>query len=265
MHNGFLQVESEKMSKSLGNFVTIRDLVSEYPGSAVRLNMLKTHYRQPLDWTNDSLLATMVELGEWTDVLNLHLGDEFVKKGYGGAVDEKVVEALADDLNSPLAIARLREMFRSGTRTRNPNDLSNFARTLEFLGIQNLDKPGYFNPGFSGHLFESGPSATKEIEDLTLRFRAATANGWVSVADSLYNDISSRGFVLKLTPAGLVELRNTTSADFEARIDDQIRRRAEARAARDWKESDRIRDELAALGVVLKDNKDGTTTWEIKR
>ena len=51
MHNGFLQVEGEKMSKSLGNFVTIRDLLADWPGEVIRLNMLRTHYRQPMDWT----------------------------------------------------------------------------------------------------------------------------------------------------------------------------------------------------------------------
>ncbi|MBV9347869.1 MAG: cysteine--tRNA ligase, partial [Pseudolabrys sp.] len=69
MHNGFLQVEGEKMSKSLGNFITIHDLLKDWPGEVVRLNMLKTHYRQPMDWTVSGLEESDKVLQNWIDVL----------------------------------------------------------------------------------------------------------------------------------------------------------------------------------------------------
>ena len=68
MHNGFLQVESEKMSKSLGNFITIRDLLADWPGEVLRLNMLKTHYRSPIDWTLKSLEESAKTLDDWYEI-----------------------------------------------------------------------------------------------------------------------------------------------------------------------------------------------------
>src|SRR5690242_4465785 len=67
MHNGFLQVEGEKMSKSLGNFFTIHDLLKDWPGEVLRLNMLRTHYRQPLDWTVKGLEESSTILDSWYD------------------------------------------------------------------------------------------------------------------------------------------------------------------------------------------------------
>ena len=65
MHNGFLQVEGEKMSKSLGNFVTIRELLADWPGEVLRLNMLKTHYRSPIDWTLKGVEESTKTLDDW--------------------------------------------------------------------------------------------------------------------------------------------------------------------------------------------------------
>ena len=85
MHNGFLQVEGEKMSKSLGNFVTIKELLETgslagVAGRRLRLAMLMTHYRQPIDWTEDSLMLAMIELGDWADTLQATWIDEFERR-----------------------------------------------------------------------------------------------------------------------------------------------------------------------------------------
>src|SRR5947209_1110059 len=106
MHNGFLQVEGEKMSKSLGNFFTIHDLLEEWPGDVLRLLMLMTHYRQPIDWTEAGLHLAINELEDWA----------FTVQGYYQFPTEKlplpnaVMEALSDDLNSPSAITALRQL-----------------------------------------------------------------------------------------------------------------------------------------------------------
>jgi cysteinyl-tRNA synthetase len=181
MHNGFLQVEGEKMSKSLGNFITIHELLKDWPGEVVRLNMLRTHYRQPMDWTLRGLKESDQILDNWTK--NVDLASSKAEELAPGVRD-----ALADDLNTPQAIAELHSLSSNGDRA--------LAPTLRALGFSRRPPP-----------------------------RVSVDEGKVT---------------------GLIAQRN------------------EARKAKDFKESDRIRDELAAMGVVLKDSKDGTT-WEIAR
>src|SRR6202162_1337102 len=98
IHNGFLQVESEKMSKSLGNFVTIRELLNDWPGEVLRLNMLKTHYRSPIDWTLKGVEESAKTLDDWNWVAGVVEGEQ----PYVG-----VLEALLDDLNTPQMVASL--------------------------------------------------------------------------------------------------------------------------------------------------------------
>jgi cysteinyl-tRNA synthetase len=100
MHNGFLQVEGEKMSKSLGNFVTIRELREKWnnfswPGEALRFNMLRAHYREPIDWTFHSLDEAHKILWDWYGDLEGVNGD--------GEVADSLLGALCDDLNTPQA------------------------------------------------------------------------------------------------------------------------------------------------------------------
>src|SRR6201996_4444363 len=102
MHNGFLQVEGEKMSKSLGNFFTTRELLDEWPGEVLRLNMLKTHYRSPIDWTVKGLEESAKVLDGWYDFI----GDASPAL----APDRIFVEALGDDLNTHSAIPRLHQI-----------------------------------------------------------------------------------------------------------------------------------------------------------
>ena len=105
LHNGFLQVEGEKMSKSLGNFVTIRDLLKDWPGDVVRFNMLRTHYRQPIDWT-------MAGLEESSNILGT-----FVESSGSGEEENlapAVEAALLDDLNTPQAITELHQLHNAG-------------------------------------------------------------------------------------------------------------------------------------------------------
>jgi cysteinyl-tRNA synthetase len=191
MHNGFLQVEGQKMSKSLGNFVTINELLStdtfggrKWPGAVLRFAMLATHYRQPIDWTVSGLTEAERTLTDWS---------ASVANAATGEIASPVVEALADDLNTPKMIAELHAL-------RKANRADDLAATLDFLGI--------------GRIVQE------------------------SVA---------------------------LSADMASEVGARIAARKAARDRKDWKESDRIRDELLARGVALKDNKDGTTSWEVKR
>src|SRR5262249_7229341 len=108
MHNGFLQVEGEKMSKSLGNFVTIRDLLRQMPndprwGEVLRLNMLRTHYRQPIDWTQAGLNdAAMFYASLRQAVISANRAR--------ARPSAAILDALRDDLNTPAAIAELHQL-----------------------------------------------------------------------------------------------------------------------------------------------------------
>src|SRR5581483_11594775 len=101
MHNGFLQVEGEKMSKSLGNFFTIHELLADWPGEVLRVNMLRTQYRQPIDWTLKGVEESRKLLDRWYDAI----GEEPAT-----AVSNSVVEAIADDLNTPQAMTELHRL-----------------------------------------------------------------------------------------------------------------------------------------------------------
>ncbi|KAB2875936.1 MAG: cysteine--tRNA ligase [Pseudorhodoplanes sp.] len=207
MHNGFLQVEGEKMAKSLGNFITIRELLENWqgyawPGEALRFNMLRTHYRQPLDWTYNSLDESHKILWDWYEKLQNVASDT--------QAPDSVVRALCDDLNTPQAIAELHKLHRE----------RNYSGLLAALSVM----------GFSGR--------RQKIP------RIAPAAGAAS-------GISS---AVGAGQAGVVP----------EMIEKLINARAVARAAKNFAESDRIRGELAKMGVVLKDTKDGTT-WEIAR
>src|ERR1700744_2836523 len=123
MHNGFLEVEGAKMSKSLGNFVTIRELLNDWPGEVLRLNMLKTHYRSPIDWTLKGLEESKRVVDSWYDIV----GDDTTATG---SADEEVVSLLSDDLNTSGVITRLHAIAssRAGTSVQAQIDVK---RTLK--------------------------------------------------------------------------------------------------------------------------------------
>jgi len=101
MHNGFLQVEGRKMAKSEGNFITIRELLADWPGEVLRLNMVRTHYRQPLDWTVRGLEECQKVLDGWYHLL----GD--MEPPTSVIADNAVLESLCDDLNTPNVVTRM--------------------------------------------------------------------------------------------------------------------------------------------------------------
>ena len=220
MHNGFLQVEGEKMSKSLGNFVTMRELLDRWegwswPGEAIRFNMLRTHYRQPIDWTVHALDESHKILWSWYEKVQ-NVNPQVKLAG-------PFLEALCDDLNTPQAIAELHTLDRDG-------DPLMLSSALNFLG-------------FSRDRVKL--RRTAHLEGRMQLTAKATAN--VNVEPSNRTDISAIPPVID-----------------PKEIDKLIADRNAARKAKDFHSADRIRDELLAMGVVLKDSKEGTT-WEIAR
>jgi cysteinyl-tRNA synthetase len=256
MHNGFLQVEGEKMSKSLGNFLTVRELLDKWPGDILRFQMLMTHYRQPIDWKETSTELAMEELAEWSDILQ---GYYSIRNDIKPA---EAADALMDDLNTPNAITTLRELF---TKAKNGNDqqVLTFAANCKLLGFRNLDKPGYFRLGVSA--LNVGHQNLSTYEPAVQRLRAATANDASELnRNGILSSIRSAGLDVDISISGDFTLVRGDRDALKQKIEHLVAERAAARTRKDWKESDRIRDELAAMGVVLKDSKDGTT-WEIAR
>lgn len=210
MHNGFLQVEGEKMSKSLGNFITINELLASdkfggraWPGEVLRLAMLMTHYREPIDFSVRKLEEAENILERWYELV----GDAAAGEG-SDWVGELIEGALANDLNTPDAVRRLSAL---ADRVRaEPDRASAFKSAANMLGLLGQTKSQW--------------NAAKQA-DLTLS---------------------------------------------EDEIEMQIAARQAARAAKNWAESDRIRDALAEMGIQLKDSKNPETgeietTWQVKR
>jgi cysteinyl-tRNA synthetase len=261
MHNEFVQVESAKMSKSLGNFVTIRQLLDKWPGDVLRLQMLMTHYRQPVDWRENSSALALMELEDWGHAV----------QGYWDLPNDKkpaaLADALSDDLNTPLAITVLRELHARAKRGQLEERLD-FVAACKFLGFRQLGRPGLFRSGVAAinvrnHII-SKYSSTVE------RLRASIANNAPEAEQSaLILSIQQDGLDVEIDRWGTITLVEGDKVAIDKKISELISARTEARARKDWGESDRIRDELAAMGVVLKDGKgpDGkpVTTWEIAR
>jgi cysteinyl-tRNA synthetase len=215
MHNGFLQVEGEKMAKSAGNFVTIHDALrqSNDPrwGDVLRLNMLRTHYRQPIDWTSDGLAESAVT---YANLRRAVINADRAK----ARPSQAVLEALSDDLNTPSVLAELHRLGHlASAPTGAPADAaSELVGSLLLLGFDR---------------------AVDHVNVGTVREDLVAA----------FDEVSARE-------------KGLDPVLISARVADRIA----ARKVKNFAESDRIRDELAKMGVVLKDSKDGTT-WEIAR
>ncbi len=196
MHNGFVQVEGRKMSKSDGNFVTIYDLLHteafggrKWPGEVLRLAMLMTHYREPIDFSVKRLEEAERLLAKWPAA---EAGD--------AEVDQSVLDALADDLNTVAAVQALHALAQAANA--DPEKLPVFAASAALLGVL--------------------PKKTEVDEAIA------------------------------------------------AAVDSLVAMRLEMLKAKNFAEADRIRDELSAKGIQLKDGKDKetgerVTTWELKR
>src|SRR5215467_3579767 len=134
MHNGMLTDSGTKMSKSLGNIRTVRELLDEAPGEAVRLALLTAHYRDPLDWTGDRLRQARQTLDRFYRALTLPRDTIFERFGEAAEALRPVREALEDDLNTPLALTRLHELAGAINRTTSDAERSSLQRALEAGG-----------------------------------------------------------------------------------------------------------------------------------
>ena len=137
MHNGFLNVEGEKMSKSLGNFFTVRDLLDRgIPGEVIRLVLLSTHYRQPMDWTEAKVHEATVLLTLWEKLLCDAKRGSF-EAAAAARPSSEVLAALGDDLNTPRALKGLRDLASVVRRGGDEGGeaLGQFVASLSLMGI----------------------------------------------------------------------------------------------------------------------------------
>jgi len=130
LHNGFLTVEGNKMAKSNGNFITVNELKDRYHGEVIRLAMLMTHYRQPLNWTENSLLESKKILNKW---FSFFLDIE-ISKVDEDFVDESILSALKDDINTPKAISELHQLFKNCTK-EDVLSIKKFINSARLLGL----------------------------------------------------------------------------------------------------------------------------------
>ncbi|MCV6575873.1 MAG: cysteine--tRNA ligase [Cohaesibacter sp.] len=191
MHNGFVQVEGEKMSKSLGNFITAHDLIEQWPGEAIRLALMTTHYAKPFNWTQDGVREAKKVLDQWYAV-TIDVDPS--------QVDADILAALADDLNTPKAIARLHALRSAALQGDKAAAASLKASLQQLFGLLMQDPKAW--------------------------------EAW--------------------RPAGAAHVD-------EAAIQALVDARLEARNSKDFAKSDELRDQLAAMGVVLKDSKNAQT------
>jgi cysteinyl-tRNA synthetase len=202
LHNGFLTApEGEKMSKSLGNFTTIHALRQLWPGEALRLALLSTQYRQPLPWSEKAIADARRTLDHWYELTT--------DAAEGAPVCADVLEALADDLNTPQAITALHAL------------------------------------------------------------RSEAAKGTKPAAACLKASAQLLG-LLNETPSDWKAWRPAALPIDEQKVEALVAARSKARKSRNYDEADRIRDELSAMGIQLKDTKHAATgeivtTWEVKR
>jgi cysteinyl-tRNA synthetase len=152
LHNGFLSFDSEKMSKSLGNVVLVKDLLEEVPGEAIRYVLLSAHYRAPLDWNDDVLEQAKSSLDRLYGTLR-SLNDVEISEGDQEAVAEGVLEALRDDLNTPKALAELFAIARQANSSQDPIEQKRLKAMLlnsgALLGLLSQPPEQWFAAGTS--------------------------------------------------------------------------------------------------------------------
>ena len=192
LHNGFVTVEGEKMSKSEGNFRTIRDVLAEGPGEAARLAMLMGHYRDPLDWTSDRLAQAKQGLDRFYLALR-----GATKPAKNAKLPAKVEAALDDDLNTPLAIAALYEILAEINKAEDAARKAELQQALiaggAVMGLLQQDAEAWLHGSDKG---------AADIEAAIAARNAARKAKNFAEADRIRTDLALKGILLEDGPGG---------------------------------------------------------------
>ncbi|HBH18204.1 MAG TPA: hypothetical protein DDX14_04575, partial [Cyanobacteria bacterium UBA9579] len=246
MHNGFVLVNEEKMSKSLGNFVTIRDVLEKYDSNTIRLFILTSNYRMPVEFTDEGLRAARAGMkrlkNAYNDVKNL-LGEEKIQEA------KSLLSTVVDDLarTGKLPFYRIDTMQHLEEKIPASIMESLIKDIRDFISAMDDD----FN-------------TSKALAVLFNMANCAQRN-----KDSKYpeNSIFCIALLLRLSEVlgfDLTKVEQPKTGITNQLMDVILSVRKTAREQKNWEISDKIRDELAQTGIVVKDHKDGTTTWEFK-
>jgi cysteinyl-tRNA synthetase len=198
LHNEFLTDAGAKMSKSLGNIRTARELLDEAPGEAIRLALLGTHYRDPLDWTSDRLRQSRQTLDRFYRALTLPRDSVFERFGEAENVLRPVREALEDDLNTPLALTQLHELAGAINRTTSDAERSALQRALE-AGGQMMGLLG--QPPLDWLHGSAKADEIRFVASISARAEARRKRQFTE-ADRIRTELAAEGIILEDRPDG---------------------------------------------------------------
>lgn len=193
LHNGFLNVDSTKMSKSLGNVLLMNDLLKEYPGEVIRLALLSAHYRQPLDWTTEAVQDARRKLDRLYGALREAC--DWESAWQSAAPDATFLEAMHDDLNTPRALAALFDLARDINRSADAQEQRLLAIRLrgsaEILGLLQSPVERWFKGGDVSELSD------EEVERLLQARRDARARKDFAEADCIRDQLTAAGIMIE--------------------------------------------------------------------
>jgi cysteinyl-tRNA synthetase len=201
MHNGFVTIDSEKMSKSLNNILLVDDLVKDYPGEVLRLALLSSHYRQGLDW-NDGILHQAKKLLDKIYRVLRDLEGIDVNEADLKTPPKNIIEALCDDLNTPKVLMELNALL--GDISKKTEDEQKIIKidllsTGNILGVLQEDPSSWLKIGVAESKIDS-----KVIEKLIESRNQARANKDFKLADSIRDELSSMGIEIEDTSSGTI-------------------------------------------------------------
>ncbi|MFN4355062.1 cysteine--tRNA ligase [Parvibaculum sp.] len=199
LHNGFVNIESEKMSKSLGNVLLVNDLIQQAPGEAIRLALLNGHYRQPLDWTAEGLTQARRMLDRLYGALR-NLADVKAEPANDAAPDA-FVDALLDDLNTPKALAVLFDLAKQANTATDTGTRAQLKAALigagRMIGILEMDPEAWFAGGGAASHIDGD-----EIERLIAARNAARKARDFAEADRIRDALAAQGIQIEDGPQG---------------------------------------------------------------